>query len=128
MLRQQQVLLVREFMNSIRSGKSLVKQMIMGAGKTTVGVLVVLNSATVSDAAAVERLDAKWITLKKVMVGFATPFVKHMTPKIECFEFGAKVALKSVSKYGVKTGKNGDGLQKKKLDIAAEFSTSSASG
>ena len=36
MLRQQQVLLVREFMDSIRSGKSLVKQMIMGAGKTTV--------------------------------------------------------------------------------------------
>eukprot|EP01083_Nonionella_stella_P030773 84290_1 len=36
LLRQQQVLLVREFMESIRSGNSLVKQMIMGAGKTTV--------------------------------------------------------------------------------------------
>ena len=31
-----QVALVREFMSSLRSGKSLVKQMIMGAGKTTV--------------------------------------------------------------------------------------------
>jgi len=36
MLRQAQVILVREFMGALRSGKSMVKQMIMGQGKTTV--------------------------------------------------------------------------------------------
>lgn len=36
MLREAQVILVREFMGALRSGKSMVKQMIMGQGKTTV--------------------------------------------------------------------------------------------
>eukprot|EP01012_Entosiphon_sulcatum_P009332 TRINITY_DN1521_c0_g2_i1.p1 TRINITY_DN1521_c0_g2~~TRINITY_DN1521_c0_g2_i1.p1 ORF type:complete len:4962 (-),score=1074.52 TRINITY_DN1521_c0_g2_i1:73-14958(-) len=36
MLRKEQVEMVREFMSTLREGKSLVKQMIMGAGKTTV--------------------------------------------------------------------------------------------
>ena len=35
-LREKQVILVREFMSSLAQGKSTVKQMIMGAGKTTV--------------------------------------------------------------------------------------------
>uniref|UniRef100_A0A7S1J653 ubiquitinyl hydrolase 1 n=1 Tax=Eutreptiella gymnastica TaxID=73025 RepID=A0A7S1J653_9EUGL len=36
MLRKEQVQLVHEFMGSLKQGQSLVKQMIMGAGKTTV--------------------------------------------------------------------------------------------
>jgi len=42
-LRESQVKLVREFMDSLRNNRSLVKQMIMGAGKTTtVGPLLAL--------------------------------------------------------------------------------------
>jgi Ca2+-binding EF-hand superfamily protein len=36
MLRKSQVAMVRDFADNIRAGKSIVKQMIMGAGKTTV--------------------------------------------------------------------------------------------
>jgi hypothetical protein len=36
LLRKMQVVMVREFVNSVRTGNSMVKQMIMGAGKTTV--------------------------------------------------------------------------------------------
>lgn len=36
LLRKAQVILVRDFMGALRSGKSMVKQMIMGQGKTTV--------------------------------------------------------------------------------------------
>eukprot|EP01087_Luapelamoeba_hula_P004848 TRINITY_DN1482_c0_g1_i1.p1 TRINITY_DN1482_c0_g1~~TRINITY_DN1482_c0_g1_i1.p1 ORF type:complete len:4317 (-),score=602.49 TRINITY_DN1482_c0_g1_i1:51-13001(-) len=36
MLRRSQVLLVREFISNLKMGKSMVRQMIMGAGKTTV--------------------------------------------------------------------------------------------
>lgn len=42
-LRESQVKLVREFMDALRNNRSLVKQMIMGAGKTTtVGPLLAL--------------------------------------------------------------------------------------
>lgn len=36
LLRESQVILIREFMDALANGRSLVKQMIMGAGKTTV--------------------------------------------------------------------------------------------
>ncbi len=36
MLRERQVIMVREFMGAMKSNKSMVKQMIMGQGKTTV--------------------------------------------------------------------------------------------
>jgi hypothetical protein len=49
-LREMQVSLVREFMSSLRSGKSLVKQMIMGNGKTTVvGMMGKSLSTAISD-------------------------------------------------------------------------------
>ncbi len=43
LLRESQVALVREFMDALKNNRSLVKQMIMGAGKTTtVGPLLAL--------------------------------------------------------------------------------------
>ena len=44
-LRQMQVALVRDFMESISEGKSVVKQMIMGNGKTTVVGMFEIHSA-----------------------------------------------------------------------------------
>ena len=44
LLREAQVALVREFVSSLSTGQPLVKQMLMGGGKTTVGpLLTVLN-------------------------------------------------------------------------------------
>jgi len=97
LLRERQVIMVREFMESMSNGKSMVKQMIMGQGKTTVvgPLLALMLGDSKSLVCQVCRSLKVHVFFDKVLTSSSATRIKVVPPAL--LEFSRSVMRSTFS-------------------------------